>query len=101
MIHTGSLIALAVCLIAAVATMGIGAIALHNAVKDSSDLASELPTRLIKEDTSDVRESNRRKALFEMLLLLTFRSIPGAVLVLTGIGLLIWTCCLLLPMFRV
>jgi hypothetical protein len=101
MIHMSSLIALALSLTAAVATIGIGAFLLRNAVKDASDLASELPTRLIREDTSEVREANRRKALSEMLWLLTIRSAPGGILVIVGAGLLIWVCCKLLAIFRV
>jgi hypothetical protein len=77
--------------------MGIGAFVLRNAVKDASELASALPTRLIKDDTSEARESTRWKALLEMLWLLGLRSIPGGVLIICGAGVFIWTCAKLLP----
>ena len=99
MTHASTLIALAVALAAAVATMGVGAFLLHNAVNDASDLASALPTRLIKDDTSEARESTRRKALFEMLWLLGLRSIPGSILIICGAVVFIWTCAKLLPIF--
>jgi hypothetical protein len=100
MTRTDSLMALALALIAAVATMGIGAFLLRNAVKDTSELASALPTRFVKEDTSEARETNRRKALWETLLLLILRASTGSILVICGAGLLVWTCVELLPMFR-
>jgi hypothetical protein len=96
-IQANLLIALTIVLAATVAAMGIGAFLLRNAVKDTSDLASALPTRLLKEDTSESRESNRCKALCDMLWLLTFRSAPGVVLVVSGAGVLIWICLKLLP----
>jgi hypothetical protein len=97
--HTSALIALAVALSAAVATMGIGAFLLRNAVNDASDLASALPTRLIKDDTSEARESTRWKALIETLWLLGLRSMPGSVLIICGAGVFVWTCARLLPLF--
>jgi len=100
MTQASSLIVLAITLAAAVATMGIGAYLLRNAVKDASDLASALPTRLIREDTSEVREANRRKALLETLRLLALRSAPGALLVICGAGVLILICSSVLPMLR-
>jgi Flp pilus assembly protein TadG len=84
------LIALAVCLAAAVATLGIGALLLRNAMKDASDLAAQLPTRLIKEDSSDAREANRRKAFSETLWLLIIRAVPGGLVLIFGAILLIW-----------
>jgi hypothetical protein len=95
------LVAYVFSLAAAVATMGIGAFVLRNTVKDASDLASALPTRFVKEDTSENRESNRGKALREMLFLLAVRSAPGAILVILGAGLLAWICCKSLPIFPV
>ena len=79
--------------------MGIGAFLLRNAVKDASDFASTLPTRLIREDTSEARDSNRRAALSEALWLLALRSAPGTILIICGAGLLIWSCRKLLPIF--
>lgn len=99
MTHTSTLFALALSLTAAVATMGIGAFLLRNAVKDALDLTSALPTYPLTEDTSERRRSNRRNALLETLWLLAFRSIPGVVLVGCGAILLIWTCCKLIPTF--
>jgi hypothetical protein len=99
--HATSLIALALSLASAVATIGIGAFLLRNAVKDASELASALPTRFIKEDTSEAREANRRKALRETVWLLMLRSSAGGLLVACGAGLLIWICVKLLPEFRV
>lgn len=81
--------------------MGIGAFLLRNAVKDLLDLASMLPTRLIKDDTNEVREENRRKALSELLLLFGLRSGPGGLLVISGICLLAWICFSVLPTFRI
>jgi hypothetical protein len=96
MIDASSLVALALSLAAVVATIGIGALLLGNMVKDTSDLASGLPTRLIKEDTSEAREANRQKALWDLLRLLIVRAAPGAMLVICGAGLLIWIICKLL-----
>jgi len=90
------LVALAISLMASVAAMVIGAYLLRNAVKDASDLASALPTRLIKEDTSEARESNRRKALYELVSLLVIRMAPGTLLVISGVGLMLWIFCNLL-----
>jgi hypothetical protein len=90
------LAALALALIASVAPMVIGAFLLRNAVKDASDLASELPTRLVKEDTSEAREANRRKALRELVSLLVIRMAPGATLAISGVGLIFWIFCNLL-----
>jgi hypothetical protein len=101
MTQTSLLVALGLCLAAAVATMGIGAILLRNSVREASDLASMLPTRPIKEDTTEGRETNRRKAILETLLLLAFRSAPGVLLVVCGAGVLVWVCSRFLPMFRI
>jgi hypothetical protein len=87
---TGSLIVQALYLLAAVATLGIGALLLSGAVKDASDLASSLPTRLATEDTSEAREANRRKALQETIWLLAIRTAPGGMLLVSGICLLVW-----------
>ena len=95
------LVAFALSLAAAVATMGIGAFLLRDTVRDASALASALPTRALKEDTSEVRASNRSKALGEMLLLLAVRSAPGALLVIFGASFLAWICCKFLLAFRV
>jgi hypothetical protein len=100
MTQVSSLIALALSLSAGVATIGIGAVLLHNAAKEASDLVSVLPTLLLKEDTSEAREANRRKARREMLLFLSVRSAPGGVLLVSGAGLLIWTCYRLIPIFN-
>lgn len=97
MAHSSSLIALALSLAATVATIGIGAFVLRNAVRDVTDLASTLPTRLISEDTSEVRESNRRKALGDVICLLIARSLPGGILMICGAFLLVWMCLKLLP----
>jgi hypothetical protein len=84
------LIALALYLSAAVATIGIGALLLRSAVQDTADLVSQLPTRLVTDDTSAAREANRRKALYETCRFLAIRTAPGGVLIICGIGLLIW-----------
>jgi hypothetical protein len=101
MTQIGLLIAFALSLATGVATMGFGAFLLRYSVKDAADLASVLPTRPIKEDTNEVRESNRRKALNEILLLLAIRSAPGSAVVIFGAGFLIWICCRFLTIFRV
>jgi hypothetical protein len=100
MTHTNTLISLALALAAAVASMGIGAFLLRNAVKDTLDLASMLPTYPLKEDTSEVRQANRRRVLSETLRILTFRSTPGSILVICGAGLLVWICLKFLPLLR-
>ena len=100
MTQASSLIALALSLAAAVATMAIGAFLLRNAVQDASDLASALPTLLVREDTSEVREANRRKALVETLWLVALRSAPGILLVICGACALILICSIMLPMYR-
>jgi len=101
MTQIGSLIAFALSLAAGVAIMGIGAFLLRYSVKDASDLASVLPTRPLKEDTNEVRESNRRKGLNEMLLILGVRSAPGSVVVIFGAAFLVWICCKFLTIFHV
>ncbi len=93
MTQIGYLVAFALSLATGVVTMGIGAFLLRNAVKDVSDLASTLPTRPLKEDSNETRESNRHKARNEMLLLLGVRSVPGCAVVIFGAGFLIWICC--------
>ena len=99
MIEVDWLIAFALSLIAGVATMGIGALLLHQAGKDVLDLAAALPTLSLKEDTNDARVMNRRKALYKMLLLLALRSGPSWFAVVFSAGFLIWMC--FLPHFRV
>ena len=99
MTHASTLIAFALSLIAVVATIGIGAFLLCNTVKDVLKLGSSLPTRALNEDTSETRQSNRQKALLETLWLLTVRSMPGGAVVTCGLGLLIWICYKLIPMF--
>jgi hypothetical protein len=89
--NVGLLVSHALYLFAAVATIAIGAYLLPGAVKDASDLVSLLPTRSADENTSEAREANRRKALWEAILLLGIRMAPGAVLVLFGVSLLVWT----------
>src|SRR5262245_51181835 len=84
------LIALVVCLAAAVATLGIGALLLRNAMKDASDLAAQLPTRVLKEDSSKARETNRQKAFSETLWLLIIRALPGVLVLVCGAILLVW-----------
>ena len=93
------LVAFVLSLAAAVAAMGIGAFLLRNAVRDALGLAAALPTRPIKEDTNETRESNRRRALRETLLLLAVRSVPGGILAIFGAVLLAWICCKYLPIF--
>jgi hypothetical protein len=90
MANIGSLIALALYLVAAVATLGIGALLLRNAVQDASSIASQLPTRLVAEDTSEAREANRRKALYETIWLLVIRATPGSAVVACALCLLVW-----------
>jgi hypothetical protein len=97
MAHVNSLIAVGLSLATVVALMGVGAFLLRNAAKDASEIASSLPTRFLAEDTSEARESNRRKALLEMLGLLALRSAPGAVLIIGGVCFLFWICLRLLP----
>ena len=97
MTHAVTLTFLALSLAAAVASMGIGAFLLRNAVKDTLDLASTLPTYPLKDDTSEVRKTNRRKVLAEILGLLAVRSMPGIILVICGAFLLIWICLKFLP----
>ncbi len=92
------LIALMLYLIAVVATLGIGAFLLRNAVKDASDLISQLPTRFV-EDTSAARKSNRRTAYWELLSLLCVRSLPGGLLVFCGVGLLVWILYMSMSLF--
>lgn len=65
MTEVGWLVAFALTLATGVAAMGIGAVLLRSAVKDASDLSSALPTRHIQEDTNEIRETNRSKALNE------------------------------------
>jgi hypothetical protein len=88
-------------LAASVATMGIGAFLLRNAARDSLDIAATLPTRSLKEDTNETRESNRRKAFCEMLLLIAVRSVLGAAVVIFGAIFLIWICSKFLALFHV
>ena len=83
-------------LAASVAITGIGAFLLRNAVKDSLDIAAALPTHSMKEDTNELRETNRCRALREMLLLIAVRSAPGWVVVFVGVVFLIWICSKLL-----
>ncbi len=85
---------------AVVATMGIGAFLLRNAVKDVSDIVAMLPTRSLKEDTQELREANRASALRETLWVLAVRSAPGSVLVILGAVLLAWLSLKHLPSFR-
>jgi hypothetical protein len=91
------LVAFVLSLAAIVATIGIGAFLLRNAVKDALDLAAALPTRSIKDDTNETRESNRHRALQETLLLLAVRSVPGGILAIFGAVLLAWIFCKFLP----
>jgi hypothetical protein len=95
------LVAFGLSLAAGVAAMGIGAFLLHQAVKDASDLATGLPTLPLKEDTSEARATNRRKALREVLFLLSVRSFPGWFLVIFSAGFLIWISRKLLIFFHV
>src|ERR1700760_3126853 len=95
--HAGSLmaqvdwlIAFALSLAAGVTTMGIGAVLLHHAVKDASDLATALPTLPLKEGTNESRRTIRSKVLREMLFLLAFRSAPGWLVVAFSACFLIW-----------
>jgi len=101
MTQIGYLVAFALSLAAAVTTMGIGAFLLRSTVKDASDLASALPTRPLKEDTNEIRESNRDKARDELLLLLAIRSAPGSLIVIFGACFLVWICCKFLTVFHV
>ena len=82
------LIALALFLLSALAPIAIGAYLLKNVVTDATELATRLPTR-IPEDTSEAREANRSRALWETIWLLAVRSAPGAVAVVVGLGLLV------------
>ena len=60
-----------------------------------------LPTHPIKEDTNEVRELNRRKALNEMLLILGVRSVPGRLVVIFAAAFLVWVCYKILTIFHV
>jgi hypothetical protein len=94
-------ISFALTLAASVATMGIGAFLLRNVMRDSLDVVAVLPTRPMREDTNEIRESNRRSACREMLLLIAVRSIPGGIVVIFGAGFLIWMCSKLLALLHV
>ena len=92
MLQIKPLLELALLLAAAVTVIALGALLLRNGVDDAKQITAALPTRSIRDDSSEARESNRRKALYEFLLIMCARGTPGAIVIATGIGLLVWIC---------
>lgn len=90
MVKAFPFIAISIALASVVATSVVAAFLLRNSVDDVSRLASQLPTRLVRDDSSETREANRRTALSELTWLLAIRTIPGIILVVCSMGLLIY-----------
>lgn len=92
MIQIAQLISLALFLLTAVAIITIGALLLRGIAKDATRIVAALPTRSLKEDTSEAREANRWTAIQELVGAMSIRAAPGALLILTGVGLIVWIC---------
>ena len=81
---------LALLLTTSVATFGVAALLLRHVVRDTLELTAALPARVPKDDTAEGRVAHRRTLFRETIALLILRSVPGALLIVCGIGLVVW-----------